>query len=255
MKIGICASTENAALLAPGVIDYVELNLKAIAEMPSQVFSETKKLLASKGVKAECANGFFPGTIPLVGPALDLGAVKEYTRGALDRARDIGITTCVLGSGKARKVPEGFDPSDALKQFEEVAYAVGDIAKANGVTVVIEPLNRKETNLINSVAEGAALCRRLSHPNVLLLADLYHVALENEPLSAISANGDIIKHIHIAYPEGRTAPLPSDGYDYSALARELKKAGYDLRVSIEGRIPDNYAGTVAASAAFLKSVF
>ena len=255
MKIGICASPENAALTAPGVIDYVELNLTSLSEMSGEVFSETKRLLADKGIKAECANCFFPGTIPLVGPAFDLGAVREYTRNALDRARGIGITTCVLGSGKARKIPEGFDPSEALKQFEEAAYAVGDIAKANGVTVVIEPLNRKETNLINSVAEGAALCRRLSHPNVLLLADLYHVALENEPLSVISANGDIIKHIHIARPEGRTAPLPSDGYDYSALARELKKAGYDLRVSIEGRISENYAETVAASTAFLRTVF
>ena len=80
--------------------------------------------------------------------------------------------TIVLGSGGARKIEDGENAADCQKQLDEVFYAVGDIAKEYETTVVIEPLNKGETNVINTVTEGAAMARRVSHPNILLLADI-----------------------------------------------------------------------------------
>ena len=255
MKFGICASPEAAATVAPGVLDYVELNLTTVATLSEEAFRDAKALLASHGIPAETTNCFFPGTIRLCDPDRDLSAIADYTRRALCRAREIGVSTCVLGSGKARRAPEGGDLRDAYRQFEESANLVASIAAEFGVTVVIEPLRKPETNVVNTVAEGAALVRRVSHPNLCLLADLYHVAFENEPVSDVSESGELLRHIHVANPGGRLAPLPGDGFDYTLFADALRAAKYDLRISIEGSVPGDYAETVAKSISYLRTVF
>ena len=255
MKFGICASPEAAATIAPGVLDYVELNLTTVATMSEEAFRDAKALLASHGIPAETTNCFFPGTIRLCDPDRDLSAIADYTRRALHRAREIGVSTCVLGSGGSRRAPEGVDLCDASRQFEESANLIGEIAGEFGVTVVIEPLRKPETNLINTVSDGAALVRRVGHPHLRLLADLYHVAFECEPFSDVSENGDLLRHIHVANPEGRLAPLPDDGFDYTPFADALRAAKYDLRISIEGGIPGDFAETVQNSISYLRSVF
>ena len=90
----------------------------------------------------------------------------------------------------------------------------------------------------------------------MLLADLFHVALENEPLSVISDNGDILRHMHIARPEGRLFPKEGDGYDYTKVKEACDKAGYDLRISIEGRYEgDDFKKSAEESLSFLKKIF
>lgn len=82
----------------------------------------------------------------------------------------LGVKRVVFGSGMARKIPEGFDAATARRQLLYAAKIVGDIAAEYGCLVVMEPLCHYETNLLNSVAAGAAFVRELNHPSVKLLA-------------------------------------------------------------------------------------
>ncbi len=191
MKFGICDNPQSIARLAPGTIDYIELGLSRLAAMSDEEFAGVGAQVRALGIPAETTNGFFPSTLKLTGPNYDRKAIKEYSRSALERAASLGIGTCVLGSGTARRIDEGVEPEEAKKQFDEAVVTAGDAAAEYGITIVLEPLNRRETNLLNTVSEGAVMCRRLKHPNVMLLADLYHFAVEKEPLTAITDNGDI----------------------------------------------------------------
>ena len=255
MKIGICGSAQDISLLKEGTADYAELNLTSLAQMSAEEFKDTKALLAAKSISAEATNCFFPGTIKLCGKDMDINRIKDYTKGALLRAAELGIHTCVLGSGGARKIEEGEIKADCQKQLDEVFYAIGDYAKEYETTVVIEPLNKGETNVINTVTEGAAMARRVNHPHILLLADIYHVEVEKEPLSVIYDNGDLLRHVHIANPAGRLFPKAGDGYDYEAVKQALAKANYDLRISIEGAPFGEWRESAEESLAFLKSIF
>lgn len=256
MKIGICTDAAHIAQLQEGAADYVELNLTSIKNMSEAEFQEMEKILADKGVKAEATNCFFPGDVKLCGRRLDMVKVTVHTQRALERAAFLGIHTCVLGSGAARMIDEGENVKRCSSQLVEVFGRVGDIAKQYGTTVVIEPLNKGETNTINSVSEAVKIVRKLNHGNILLLADLFHVALENEPLSVIPDNGDILRHMHIARPEGRLFPKEGDGYDYLKVKEAVDKAGYDLRISIEGRYEgDDFKKSAEESLAFLKKIF
>jgi sugar phosphate isomerase/epimerase len=105
------------------------------------------------------------------------------------------------------------------------------------VTIVIEPLNRSETNLINSLEEGAAIVEAVGHPNVQLLCDIYHMMREDEPASEIVKYGRYIRHCHIAEREERTSP-GTKGDDFRPYFSALKKIGYKGCISIECRWQD-----------------
>jgi sugar phosphate isomerase/epimerase len=67
-----------------------------------------------------------------------------------------------FGSGGARRVPDGFSKDEAFAQLVAFGTRIAPEAKAHGITVVIEPLRRQETNIINTAAEGFALVKAVA---------------------------------------------------------------------------------------------
>jgi D-psicose/D-tagatose/L-ribulose 3-epimerase len=67
-----------------------------------------------------------------------------------------------------------------------------------------------------------------------VLADWYHMAVQNEGIDGMVDAGNRLLHCHIANPAGRRFPMPGDGADFSPMFTALKKIGYDGCVSVEG---------------------
>jgi sugar phosphate isomerase/epimerase len=151
----------------------------------------------------------------------------------LRRAAAVGARVMVFGSGGARRMPEGFtDEALAWRQLEDAARLAGETAAKYGVVIAMEPLFGRACNFFNGVDEGAAFVDRVAHPNVKLLADLFHMAAENEPLGHVADAGARLAHVHVATPA-----LPETGkgiaYDLRGYFSALRKASYDGRVSLE----------------------
>ncbi len=104
------------------------------------------------------------------------------------------------------------------------------------MTVWSNPLNLTETNVINSVSEGAKLVREVNHPNLRLLVYGYHWAKDHETADGILAKRELLKHTHVATVDGRRPPREGD--DCVVFFDLLRQVGYDGRVSIEGNIAD-----------------
>ena len=254
MKIGICTVIDNI-LAFKGVADYVELRLTQIADLTDQQFADLKKLLADNNIEVGPTNFFLPGNVKICGPEMNFDTIKEYVNVALKRAVELGVNICVLGSGSARRIPEDMNFDEGMKQIYECLKVIGDCAAKYGVTIVLEPLNRIETNTINTVAEGAQIVRKLNHPNIKLLADIYHMAKENESMDIIVENKDIIFHTHIANPEGRLCPQSEDEFDYHSVKKAFDDAGYNLRMSIEPASSEDFVECATKSIGFLKTIF
>ena len=127
---------------------------------------------------------------------------------------------------------------------------MGPVAQKHNVVVVIEPLNKKESNIVNTVSEGAEIARAVNHPNIKLLADFYHMALENEGPQALIDAGALIKHCHIAEKERRTTPgVHSD--DFTGYFKALKEINYTGAISVECRWSD-FEKQIPESIAYLK---
>ena len=135
-------------------------------------------------------------------------------------------------------MPEGFPKEEAFQQLVAFGKRIAPEARANGITVVIEPLRRQETNIINTTAEGFELVKAVGDPNFELLIDFYHLASEKEDPAIILQVREHIRHLHMANPQGRVFPLEWDEFDYAPFFANLRKIGYAGRISVEASSPD-----------------
>lgn len=232
MRLGVCCKLENFEAVKNVGYDYCELNFTRLVSMEEDEFQEIKKASETLNLPVEAVNALFPGTMQLYED--DLEPVIAHLEKGMSRFAELGGTIAVLGSGGARKQPEHLSLEETEDKFVNLLKICGDIAKKYGVTIVIEPLNKKETNFINTVAEGLELCKRANHPNVKCLADFYHVFLENEPLEHIEAAGNDLKHVHIAVGEDRHIPNEADLEICKKWRDALDQCGYQGRISLEG---------------------
>ncbi|HHY83758.1 MAG TPA: sugar phosphate isomerase/epimerase [Clostridiales bacterium] len=246
MKFGICTSINNISALEKMGFDYIETGVAGVASMSEDDFKAAVQLVNRSKIKCEACNGLFPPQIKLVGSGYSEGIMVDYLKKAFHRIVQLGAQTVVLGSGSSRMIP--IDIGDGRNQLLNVFRVVGDIASEFGLIIAIEPLNKAETNIINSVKEGLDFVTELSHPNVYLLADFYHMRVENESMKVIMEAGLTIKHLHIANSNGRIYPRSVDEDDYKEFFKALSVIGYNARLSIEGGTENMMAdGPVALS--------
>ena len=229
---------ETLEALAHAGADYVEWGVGSLMGAEAE-FEDLRAAISGAPLKIEALNGFIPAHHRLTGPDVNLAAVLDYAGEALRRANALGVEIVVLGSGGARRVPDGFSMTQARRQFVEFAREIGPIAQENGVTIAIEPLNTSEDNLITGVTEGAAFSEEIAHPAIQLLADFYHMNEEGESTSSIIEAGAKLRHTHLA-DLGRVAPgfAPDGEADFHAFFGALKTIGYDARCSFEGKTTD-----------------
>jgi sugar phosphate isomerase/epimerase len=85
-----------------------------------------------------------------------------------------------------------------------------------------------------------------------LLADAYHMLKDNDPMQAIVEHSAVIRHTHIATLPSRSAP-GAEPCDLLPFFQALAQAGYDGRISVEGKL--SYAvADLAAALAHMKAL-
>jgi sugar phosphate isomerase/epimerase len=217
--------------------DYIELSLAHLTALPEGEFDGLQKRLERSGITCEACNNFFPPSVRLTGPEARLSAALEYANGALGRAARLGGRIVVFGSSGAKNVPQGFPVDAAWQQIRELLGHLGSMAARQGITIVIEPLCKQESNLVNNAAEGLRLAREVDHPNIRLLIDYYHLMMEHEDPDILLEAGPMIRHLHFAQVAGRAFPQdPDDGY--VRFFDRLRRIGYAGRCSIEAYTRD-----------------
>lgn len=233
-RIGISTSIKNSAILAAAGYSFVEENVRGflVPAEPDPVFESKLVLLKESKLPVEACNSFLPGNLKCVGPAPSHEEILIFGETTFRRAQIAGVKTIVFGSGGARAIPEGFSRDEAKMQFISLCKQLAPFAKKYDVVISLEPLNRKECNFINSVAEGGEIVKAVNHESFRLLADIYHMLMENESPTNINKYGDLLYHTHIAEKTGRSAPGVNNE-DFKPYFKALKEVRYNGRMSIE----------------------
>ncbi|MGI6415767.1 MAG: sugar phosphate isomerase/epimerase family protein [Thermoguttaceae bacterium] len=136
--------------------------------------------------------------------------------------------------------------------------AIGEYAVKAGTRVLLEPLNRKEAFFLRQVADGAAICRDCNNPGICLMADFYHMAVEETScMGALLSGGAYLHHIHLA---SKTRVLPGqdpeeDEPRYLDGFRGLKLIGYQDYCSFECGCRGNREEEIPKSMAFLRRLW
>jgi len=174
----------------------------------------------------------------------------------LDLCSDLGGKVLVLGSPKQRSIVEGQTKEGAWKRAVELLSSVLDKASQSSLTICLEPLSPKETDFINTVAEGMQMVRQINHPNLKIHLDVKAMCAEATPVPDIirSVRAEDIGHFHVNDPN-LYGPGMGD-VDYAPIANAIKDIGWDKWLSVEVFKYDPDPETIARkSIEYLRSFF
>ena len=234
-RLGIVAPLEQDSLIyAAG---YRMLG-ESVGRMLSPSLTEEQfQLNLVRIKKAKCkvyiCNIFFSGSIKIAGPVVDENRVLSYANTVFSRAKKAGVHFIVLGSGGARRIPDGYDVQKAQADFVLLCRKLAIVAEKYSIMIALESLEATETNFIISLKDAAAVVRAVSHPNFKLNADIFHMMREGESPQNIVDAADVLVYCEIAEKQKRSLP-GVQGDDFKPYLRALRKAKYKGFIFIEG---------------------
>lgn len=175
---------------------------------------------------------------------------QEFIRSIIDLGGPLGAPA-IIGSMQGRW-------GDAVGQQaakDYLAAALGTLGKhagQYGVPLLYEPLNRYETNLINRQEDGVGLLKSLASDNVKLLADLFHMNIEETDLpAALRSAAGFIGHLH--FVDSNRRPAGCGHLDFVPIGQALREIGYDGYASAEALpYPDPHSAARLTIEAFRK---
>jgi sugar phosphate isomerase/epimerase len=133
------------------------------------------------------------------------------------------------------KAPRSADEDRAI--LVDGLGRLGDAAARAGVLVLFEPLNRYEDHMCNTLDQGVAICEALGHRSVKLMADLFHMGIEEADSSAALERAfAYVRHIHVA---DSNRYEPGEGHtDFATIFATLRRLGYSGHLSFECMLRD-----------------
>ena len=137
----------------------------------------------------------------------------------------------ILGSMQGKHGGE-VSKEQALEWLSEALIIAGRTAAKHNVPFIYEPLNRYETNLINHLEVGAKYIEAHEIENVVLLADLFHMNIEESNIAdAIRTAGNHIGHVH--YADSNRQAMGHAHTDPAPIIQALREINYTGHLSAE----------------------
>src|SRR5882724_4421768 len=183
---------------------------------------------------------------PLSADAADRKRAAEYLNWCVDCTAALGARQLAGPVHQTLGVFSGAAPSnDEKARVRDVHRAVGDHAKANGVTVALEALNRFECYFANIMDDLCAHVAAVDHPAIRAMYDTFHANIEEkDPVAAYVRNKQHVVYVHTSEND---RGVPGRGHvPWAATLKALKQGGYDGWLTIEafGRgLPELAAAT------------
>ncbi len=137
----------------------------------------------------------------------------------------------IIGSMQGRLSDEQ-DREPSYGSLREALDDLGKLASSHNVPLLLEPLNRYETNLLNRLEQTADFIRSLKTDNVRILADLFHMNIEESDVGqALRAAGSLIGHVHFA--DSNRQAVGFGHLDVAPVISALRQIGYTGYLSAE----------------------
>jgi sugar phosphate isomerase/epimerase len=218
---------------------------------------EIKRATAHHSVKPSTICAGFRGC-PLDADKKERDRASEDMHRLLETAGELGMAGLIMVPifGSPR-IPDLSPYASAVQLEKELLYKLmddwGKTAEKAGTYLLLEPLNRYETHLIQSLNDGVEVCERVGNPSVRIMADFFHMSIEEANIAdSIRKAGKHIAHVHLA---DSTRQLPGYGHtDFKAGFAALRDIGFDRYMALECGNPDSdkQAG-LKKSAEYLKA--
>lgn len=138
----------------------------------------------------------------------------------------------VLGSPQQRSAVGGSTPAEATRILRDELARAAPHAQKSGVQLLLEPLSKNQTDVVNTLEEAAAIVKEIGNPALQTMFDVHNAVDETTPhADLIKRFHSYIRHVHVNEMDGRE---PGTGnYDFGELLSTLDQIGYSGWVSLE----------------------
>ena len=185
----------------------------------------TVRLAEQAGIEVATGMALNPAA-DLSSPDADVAANGEkVVADCIAVARDLGAPG--LGGVTYAALHRYMAPPDAgaWERVLEAYHRLAEKARTAGVRLGIEPVNRYETNLINTLEQAAAVVRKVDPENMFVQMDTYHMNIEEADIAgAIEATKDVLGYAHVG--ESNRSCMGSGTFDFDTYFKALARANY-----------------------------
>ncbi|WP_257883824.1 sugar phosphate isomerase/epimerase family protein [Roseobacter insulae] len=215
--------------VAAGVADGMDFIEIALLDPPSADAEHSRDLLEKAGLKAVCSLGLPETVWASHNPD---GAVK-FLKAAIEKTAAMGALALsgVTYGGIGER--SGLPPTE--QEIDNVARALGAAARHAqdaGILFGIEPVNRYETHLINTAAQGVAMIEKVGAENMFLHLDTYHMNIEEKGAgNGILDGRDHLRYIHLSESDRGTPGMGT--CDWDEIFATLAAIGFDGGLAME----------------------
>lgn len=174
---------------------------------------------------------------------------QDYLRHCVEVAVHVGSPTVAgpftAATGRVWRMDAG-ERTAVVRTLREALRPVAAFAAERGVMIAVEPLNRYETSIINTVEQGLDALDPLLGEGVGLALDTYHLNIEERsPAAAIRSAGEHCRVVQVCGSD--RGPVGGDHTDWKAIFDALDDIGYRGPLTVESFTGDNDTIAVAAS--------
>ncbi|HXZ44935.1 MAG TPA: sugar phosphate isomerase/epimerase family protein [archaeon] len=218
----------------------IEARLPEDEATPERV-EEVEEALAHSSVRA--CSLIVPG--PVYVAPLDSEDAKqrklEKGKSALRIGARLGAPVFIAPEYRPQSPLPLFDPPRSLDARERELFFsflrdIAECAEKVAAVALLEPINRYETHYYHRLEEAVAVCQQIGSPRVKVVADFFHMNIEEADIPAsIARAAGYIGHVQLA---DSNRLLPGQGHtDFTAGFTALRQIGYDGYMALECRIP------------------
>jgi sugar phosphate isomerase/epimerase len=218
----------------------IEIAPFTLAESPSQISAarrkECRSIMAGEGLAFVGLHWLMvsPKGLHVTTPDDAVRARSWRHIGELiDLCADLGEGgVMVFGSPFQRATTGGATREEATRRFVEGLAAAAPHAGARGITILMEALPRAQCDVVQTLAEAAAIVDEIGHPAVRTMFDTHNAVDETEPhATLVDRYFDSIRHVHVNEMDGKHCG--AGDYDFKPVLDVLRRRGYSGWVSLE----------------------
>ena len=221
----------------------------AIVEPASVSVPKLKSALASSRLEQPVICGAFGSGRDLRGSPSEVGNAIHYVSELIEMAHALGAKI-VCGPMYSRTGRSGSHTAEEREsQFDQIALGLEKLcakAETAGIILALEPLNRFETDCINTLEQAVEMIDRVGSDALKIHIDTFHMNIEEvDSGAAIRQYAEHIGHVHAS--ASHRGLLGEDQVDWTGVLGALHNVGYEGDIVIESFSEDNQVIAKAAS--------
>jgi D-psicose/D-tagatose/L-ribulose 3-epimerase len=156
-----------------------------------------------------------------------------YLNNLIDFCGDLGGTAMIFGSPKQRNTLD-ISIEEATKYFADGLAQCADHAVARDVKILIEPLDKTQTDVVNTMEEGVKVLKQVNHPAIQTMFDFHNTLDETEEFDVlVEKHFEYIGHVHVQEMDGNYLGTGDGVNQYVKAFQKLKDLNFNKWVSLE----------------------